>query len=132
MSWETLGILASVVTAAVLAARELYTTFWVNRKKDQQALNVAKAQQPEIMKQLELGNFKAAAEGITIAQTFVNDQLRFAQGELERLRKREADLEDVVGKKDVRIDELEARCNRLEGKVEALEHMLRECQRKLR
>jgi peptidoglycan hydrolase CwlO-like protein len=132
MTWTEAGVLAAVASTVWLILKELYTTFVVNRKKDKHALQVAKAEQPEIMRQLELGNFKAAAEGISIAQTFVNEQLTNARADLERLRKREADLETANTEKDDKIDALEGRCFKLEGKVEALESMLKECQKKLR
>lgn len=138
MTWTEAGVALSVISAAVLVAKELYTTFWVNPHKDKVALDSAKAQQPEIMRQLELGNFKAAAEGISIAQTFVADQLKVAQAELQRLRDRETALEaEAEGwehryrERDQAVDELELRVAKMEGRNEALSEQLQECKRKI-
>ena len=137
--WQQAGVVLAVVSTAVLILKELYTTFWVNRKKDKQALDVARAQSPEIMKQLELGNFKQAAEGIAIAQSFVQDQLKYAQVELVRLREREVALEaEAEGwerryqERDEQVRKLEAKVSKLDGKIEALQHMLEQCQREMR
>lgn len=134
MTWTEAGVILSVLSAAVLVIREVYNTFWVNRRKDKVALDVAKAQQPEIMRQLELGNFKAAAEGISIAQTFVADQLKYAQFEIKRLREKEEAMEiEAAGweKRDQEREEqvamLMERVARLEGKNEALSDQLAEC-----
>lgn len=136
--WTELGVALSVLLTAVLISKELYTTFWVNPRKDEEALSVAKAQQPEIMRQLELGNFKAAAEGISIAQTFVADQLRFAQAEITKLREREIALEaEATGwetraeERQEQVNDLERRVARLEGKNEALAEQLLDCKRKI-
>jgi hypothetical protein len=136
MTWTEAGIILSVFSAAVLIMKELYTTFWVNRRKDKQVMSVAKAQQPEIMRQLELGNFKAAAEGISIAQTFVADQLRFAQAEIEKLRQREIALEaEVAGwekrdkERELHSDEVERRMARIEGRNDVLQSQLTECKK---
>lgn len=131
MGWGEAGVILAVVSTGVLIVKEVYTTFWINRKKDKAALDVAKAQNPEIMRQLELGNFKAAAEGISIAQTFVADQLKFAQVELGRLRTREDDLETELADRDKKIRALESRCLKMEGKMEAMSEMLRNCQKQI-
>lgn len=137
--WQQASVVLAVIMTGVLIAKELYTTFWVNRIKDKKTLDVAEQQQPEIMRQLELGNFKAAAEGISIAQTFVSDQLRYAQEELKRLREQESKhdehveaLEAEAAGWESKARELEAKVLRLEGKVEALERLLNECKREIR
>lgn len=136
MSWTEAGVILSVIGAAVLIVRDLYKTFWVDRKKDKQALDHAKASQPEIMKQLEVGNFKAAAEGIAIAQTFVKDQLTYAQAEIARLRAREEAMEaEAEGwekrdqERERHVTDLERRVARMEGREEALKEQLAECKR---
>jgi len=136
MDWDKIAVVVSVIGAAVLIVRDLYKTFYVDRRQDKQNLESAKAQQPEIMKQLEAGNFKAAAEGIAIAQTFVKDQLTYAQAEIERLRARETALEaEAAGwekrdeEREARIDELERRVTRAEARAELLQEQLTKCQR---
>ena len=138
MTWTQAGVILSVVGAAVLIIRDLYNTFWVNRRKDKMVLDQAKAQQPEIMRQLELGNFKQAAEGIAIAQTFVSDQLKFAQEQIRVLRERESALEaEAEGwehraqERQEQVNELELKLARLEGRFEMLSEQLIECRRKL-
>lgn len=138
MTWTEAGVIVSVIGAAVLIVRDLYKTFVTDRVKDKQALDSAKAQQPEIMKQLEAGNFKAAAEGIAIAQSFVKDQLTYAQTEITRLRTREEALEaEAAGwekrdeERETRIDELETRVIRAEARAELLNEQLQECKRKV-
>ena len=131
MSWTEAGVIVAVIGAAFATVRELYTTFWVNRKKDKAALDVAKAQQPEIMRQLELGNFKAAAEGISIAQTFVSEQLKYAQEELKRLRDRETALEAEASGWEKTARELQSKVANLEGRLEVMDTLIRECQGKL-
>lgn len=135
MTWTDVGIVATTAATGWLIIKELYKTFVVDRKKDKAALEVAKAEQPEIMRQLELGNFKAAAEGISIAQTFVNQQLAIAQAELARLRERDTALEaeaqgweNKYRERDDKVSELERRCATMEGKYEALSEQLKNCQ----
>ena len=138
MSWTELGVILSVVAIAAAIVRDLYKTFVIDRRQDKHNIESAKVQQPEIMKQLEAGNFKAAAEGIAIAQTFVKDQLTYAQAEIKRLRERETALEaEAAGwekrdeERDARMLELEKRVTRAEARAELLQEQLAECKRNI-
>lgn len=97
------GVLAliAVVSAALALAKAGYDLY-AGRKRDKQSLEIAKKQAPEVQKQLELGNFRAAMEGVNIAQTIMAD-------ELARMERRENELEEALRHAQKRADEAETR-----------------------
>lgn len=116
------------VTSAIIAATKAAYDIWAGRRRDALALQIAKKQAPEIQKQLELGNFKAAMEGVNIAQTIM-------AGELVRLQDREKALEaEATGWEtralmaearaaaaETRAVEAEKRAHRVEGLLARVE-----------
>lgn len=133
-SLTEIGVVVAVAGAGFAVVRDVLR-YLADRKKDAHALNVAKAQQPEIMRQLEAGNFRNAAEGITFAQQMMRDSLDTAQaelrelrplrGEVDRLRLREEQLEETLRRRDAaysaeiagwrkRADESDARAHTAE------------------
>lgn len=102
------------VIASVLAAAKAGWDVFAGRRKDNQSLEIAKRQAPEVQKQLELGNFKAAMEGVNIAQTIM-------ASELTRLQAREQALEEESASWERRYIAAEARANAAEARASAAE-----------
>lgn len=103
---------ALALALASLAVLKAVYDLYAGRKRDDQALTIAKRQAPEVQKQLELGNFKAAMEGVNIAQTIM------AQ-EMERLRQREIALEAESQGWEHRANEFRARAEAAEARQRA-------------
>ena len=112
---------AIAVASCVLAFAKAAYDMWAGRRKDSQSLEIAKRQAPEVQKQLELGNFKAAMEGVNIAQTIM-------AAELSRLRDREIALEAESAGWERKARQAETRARRAEERARKAEDRAARCE----
>jgi chromosome segregation ATPase len=136
---NTLTLIA-VVSALIALIKAAYDV-WAGRRKDQQALEISKRNAPHIQKQLELGNFKAAMEGVNIAQTIMSQELSrlherekaleaesagweskalAAEARALQAEQRALTAETRAHKVESLLARLEDRCNRLENEIRQL------------
>lgn len=116
------------VVSAVLALAKSGWDLYAGKKRDTQALAIAKKQAPEIQKQLELGNFKAAMEGVNIAQSIMGSELTRLQAREDELeaeclqwRQRAEAAESRATAAEVRAAAAESRAHRVEVELGKLE-----------
>lgn len=123
------------VAAALVALAKAAWDLYAGKKRDSQALEIAKRQAPEIQKQLELGNFKSAMEGVNIAQTIMGAELtrlQVREDELEaeclQWRQRAEAAESRATAAEVRAARAEERAHRVEVELAKLERKCRDLQ----
>lgn len=113
----------AVITSLLLAVKAGWDV-WAGRRKDNQSLEIARRQAPEVQKQLELGNFKAAMEGVNIAQTIMSSELTRLQVREESLEKESASWERRYNAAEARANAAEARASAAEARASRVEGLM--------